>query len=81
MRVTYDESVDAAYVYLTDAHLPSGRDTVPVYEDVPAKVRGEVILDFRGCRLVGIEALGASSTLPPDRLAHAGRGVLSPRFE
>jgi uncharacterized protein YuzE len=71
MRVTYDESVDAAYVDLTDDELPPGRDSVPVYQDVPDNVHGEVILDFRDGRLVGIEVLGASTTLPADLLAHA----------
>jgi len=35
MYVTYDRSVDAAYVYLTDEELIPGRDTVPVQEGVP----------------------------------------------
>jgi uncharacterized protein YuzE len=71
MRVTYDASVDAAYVYLTDRELPTGRDSVPVYHDMPENLRGEVILDFQHGRLVGIEVLGASTTLPADLLAKA----------
>jgi len=71
MYVTYDRSVDAAYVYLTDEELIPGRDTVPVQEGVPHSVRGEVTLDFKDGRLVGIEVLAASRTLPADLLALA----------
>jgi uncharacterized protein YuzE len=72
IRVTYDKTVDAAYIYLTSEALPSGRESVPLYQDVPhAQFPGEYILDFRDKRLVGIEVLGASRALPVDLLEMA----------
>jgi uncharacterized protein YuzE len=69
MRVTYDGSVDAAYIYL-----------VPIQAgDVDATVTGEdeagsVNLDFdRDGRLLGIEVLAASRWLPREVIERAER--------
>ncbi len=58
MRVKYDSSVDAAYVYLTNEPLTPGRDTIS--SEGPEEAQGEVILDWKDGRLVAIEVLGAS---------------------
>ena len=69
MRVTHDRAVNAAYIYLTDEPLSPGRETV--IPELPTGVDGEVVLDFRDGRLVGIEILGASRLLHRDLLAEA----------
>ncbi|PVC89764.1 hypothetical protein DBP19_19355 [Streptomyces sp. CS090A] len=72
VKVTYDESTDAAYVYLTEpqARVPSAR----MYACDPAVVDGMINLDFdeRG-RLIGIEVLAAGSKLPEYLLKSAER--------
>lgn len=69
LRITWDRTADAAYVYLTQEQLPAGLHTVQV--DTPADVPGMVLLDFKGGRLVGVEVLNASQVLHPDLLAKA----------
>ncbi|MFD4749699.1 DUF2283 domain-containing protein [Streptomyces rubiginosohelvolus] len=62
-RVTYDQQVDAAYVYFTDpqAHQKVAR----MYPCDPIEVGGMINLDFdENGYLVGIEVLAASSKLP-----------------
>lgn len=69
MRVTYDPDADAAYIYLTDAQLMPGRDSVPV--DPPEGISAWVVLDWREGKIVGLEVLDASALLHPDLLAEA----------
>lgn len=69
MHLTWDRSADAAYLSLTRAELPPGRDTVEC--PVPDGVATMVLLDWRDGRLVGLEVLAASTVLPPDLLARA----------
>lgn len=54
MRVTYDPSARAGYIYLTDRIAPGGvKTSVPVTE-----CNSNIVLDFDGDgRLVGIEVL------------------------
>jgi uncharacterized protein YuzE len=70
LRVTYDETVDAAYIYLQ----PDGEGVrvAKMYACDPVAVDGMINLDFdaAGC-LVGIEVLGARSKLVPALLAAA----------
>lgn len=63
MRITYDKSVDAAYIYLMDGIEAGG--VAHTYCCDPTEVNGQIHLDFdkRG-RLVGIEVLTASKLLP-----------------
>ncbi|MFJ6087989.1 DUF2283 domain-containing protein [Streptomyces sp. NPDC092369] len=72
VRVTYDKTVNAAYVYLTEpqARVTSAR----MYPCDPVDVDGMINLDFdeRG-RLIGIEVLAASSKLPEYLLQSAER--------
>lgn len=70
MRVTYDATVDAAYIYLA-ADIPAGgvARTVPVD---PSEIDGMINLDLDAeGRLVGIEILDASRVLNPQLLASA----------
>jgi uncharacterized protein YuzE len=66
MKVTYDEAVDAAYIYLTEIKPGGVATTVP---GEPGSRAFEINLDFdvEG-RLVGIDVMGARSRLPPDFL-------------
>ena len=63
MKITYDKSVDAAYIYLIDEIRPSA--VKRTYSCDPVEVNGEINLDFDADdRLIGIEILGASKRLP-----------------
>jgi uncharacterized protein YuzE len=68
VRITYDKSVDAAYVYLLDR---IGREQVKkTYACDPREVNGQINLDFdEEGRLLGIEVLDASRLLPPSLLS------------
>ena len=71
VRVTYDPSVDAAYIYLREIGAGDAAYQVPVEAEEAA---GEIILDLdRDGRLIGIEVLGATATLPPAVLEQAER--------
>ncbi|MEV7443946.1 DUF2283 domain-containing protein [Streptomyces sp. NPDC091204] len=69
VRVTYDKTVNAAYVYFTD---PQARvKAAHMYPCDPVQVGGMINLDFdEDGRLIGIEVLAASSKLP-DHLLEA----------
>jgi uncharacterized protein YuzE len=68
--VTYDVETDAAYVYLTDEVLRTGRDSVPC--DPPKGVHHAfVVMDWRDGRIVGMEVLDASKLLHHDLLDNA----------
>ncbi|MGW5471392.1 DUF2283 domain-containing protein [Streptomyces chartreusis] len=72
VRVTYDKTANAAYVYFTD---PEVRVKVAhMYPCDPVDVDGMINLDFddQG-RLIGIEVLAASSKLPGYLLESAER--------
>jgi uncharacterized protein YuzE len=63
LRVKYDRSTDAAYVYFVEGEL-SGRVERSVVCDVETEM-GSIHLDFDGSgKLVGMEVLGASRLLP-----------------
>ncbi|MFI5635546.1 DUF2283 domain-containing protein [Streptomyces sp. NPDC051664] len=63
VRVTYDKTVDAAYVHFTDPQVRV--NSARMYPCDPVDVDGMINLDFddQG-RLIGIEVLAASSKLP-----------------
>jgi uncharacterized protein YuzE len=69
--ITYDPDADAAYIYLTDEHLPPGRESVPV--DPPEGMQAFVVLDWKDSKIVGLEVLDAASLLHQDLLALAVR--------
>ena len=72
VKVTYDKSVNAAYVYFTEpqVHVNSAR----MYPCDPVDVDGVINLDFdEQGHLIGIEVLAASSKLPEYLLKSAER--------
>ena len=63
MKVTYDCSVNAAYIYLADIIGPG--EVKKTYACDPTEVNGQINLDFDSSgRLIGIEVLDASQLLP-----------------
>ncbi|MGW2865998.1 DUF2283 domain-containing protein [Streptomyces sp. NPDC001205] len=72
VRVTYDKTADAAYVYFTE--LQATAKAARMYPCDPAAVGGMINLDFdEQDRLIGIEVLAASSKLPKHLLESAER--------
>jgi len=70
VRITYDRSVDAAYIYLSDSIEPGG--AAFTYACDPNEVGGMIHLDFSdNGQLLGIEVLAASKLLPAELLARA----------
>jgi uncharacterized protein YuzE len=70
MNVTYDASVDAAYLQLVEEIQLGG--VARTYSCDPAEVGGMINLDFDVAgRLVGVEVMDASSLLPAEMLARA----------
>lgn len=68
MKVTYDDTVDAAYIQLADEI--GARGVANTYPCDPVEVGGMINLDFDADgRLVGIEVMDASKRLPPEVLA------------
>ncbi len=72
VRVTYDKTVNAAYVYFTE---PQDRvQSAHMYPCNPVDIGGMINLDFdEQGRLIGIEVLAASSKLPEYLLQSAER--------
>jgi uncharacterized protein YuzE len=72
MKIQYDKSADAAYIYLDPAH-----EQIRVARTVPcdpSETNAEINLDFdEDGRLLGIEVLDASRHLPKDLLDTADR--------
>ncbi|MGH2750229.1 MAG: DUF2283 domain-containing protein [Actinomycetota bacterium] len=70
MRIEYDSSVDAAYIYFVDDIGAGGVATT--YPCDPLQVNGEINLDFDADgRLLGVEVLDASRFLPKSLLDSA----------
>jgi len=72
MKVTYDPSANAAYIYLRDGEVPGG---IARSEICDAEMKEcAVILEFdHADRLVGIEILGARRLLSEETLDEATR--------
>jgi uncharacterized protein YuzE len=67
MKLSYDKSIDAAYIQLA-LEIDAG-GVAKTYPCDPLAVEGQINLDFDAAgRLVGIEILGASRKLPPELL-------------
>jgi uncharacterized protein YuzE len=63
MKIVYDKSIDAAYLYLVDGIEAGG--VAKTYCCDPLEVNGQIHLDFdKQGRLIGIEVLDASKLLP-----------------
>ncbi|WP_329305870.1 DUF2283 domain-containing protein [Streptomyces sp. NBC_01260] len=72
VKVTYDKSVDAAYVYFTEPQVRAR--SAHMYPCAPVDVDGMINLDFdEHGRLIGIEVLAAGSKLPEYLLKSAER--------
>lgn len=69
-RITDAREVDAAYIYLTDAPLFPGRDSIPCGKPDDVE-HAFAVMDERDGRIVGLEVLDASKLLHPDLLAGA----------
>jgi uncharacterized protein YuzE len=70
MKITYDRSVNAAYIYFAPA-IDQGR-IEKTYTCNPVEVGGQINLDFDVAgRLLGIEVLDASQKLPEELLEAA----------
>jgi uncharacterized protein YuzE len=66
MRISYDKSVDSAYIYLKDIEPGEVDKTYPCD---PHEVNGMINLDFgKNGILLGIEITGASKKLPREIL-------------
>lgn len=60
MKITYDKSIDAAYIYLVEKPLKVNS----TYSCDPSEINGEINLDFDSMgKLIGIEILNASNKL------------------
>lgn len=71
MRITYDQKVDAAYIYLAE---PSAGCVGRTYPCDPLEVNGQINLDFdHSGRLIGVGVLDASFLLPKPLLENADR--------
>ena len=71
MRVTFDPTADAAYIYLSES---SSAEFGYSYNCDPVEAKAMINLDFdRDGRLIGIEVLGAQAHLPADVIARAER--------
>lgn len=70
MKITYDKSADAAYIYLIENITPGW--VKKTYPCDPTEVQGMINLDFtEDGRLGGIEIIGASKKLSQDILNKA----------
>ena len=70
MKITYDRSVDAAYIYLV-SEITAGQ-VVKTYPCDPSEVGGQINLDFDSSgKLLGIEVLDASKKLSEALLKQA----------
>lgn len=72
MRLTYDPSADAAFVYFEDG-IPPGGAPHSLMCDLEIREGAVILLLDDEERLVGIELLGASRLLPESVLASASR--------
>jgi uncharacterized protein YuzE len=68
MKIEYDKSVDAAYIFLSDM----GTKVKKTYLCNPKEVNGMINLDFdNDGHLVGIEVMDASKKLPKEIIESA----------
>lgn len=71
MRITYDQTVDAAYISLVE-EIADGAVARQLHSLATPGELGEVTLDFdENGLLLGIEVLGATKVLPKEVLAAA----------
>ncbi|WKZ29673.1 MAG: DUF2283 domain-containing protein [Patescibacteria group bacterium] len=72
MKITYDKSADAAYIYLIETRDKQPGWVKKTYSCDPKEVDGMINLDFNAeGRLGGIEVLSASKKIPNEILEAA----------
>ena len=69
MRIEYDAEVDAAYIYLTDARLTAGRQSIELA--TPPDSPAPAVMDSKHRKPAGLDVPAASAPPPPDPLARA----------
>ena len=70
MKITYDKSVNAAYIYLSDNILTG--QVNKTYSCDPMEVNGMINLDFdKSGKLIGIEVMDAARKIPDELLSKA----------
>lgn len=70
MRITYDSSIDAAYIYFADS-IECGQ-VEKTFPCDPQEVNGEINLDFdKNGVLLGVEVQEASKKLPKEVIEKA----------
>lgn len=67
MRIEYERSTDQAYIYLREIAAGDAVTQIPILEDV---IHVVLDLDVEG-RLIGVDVMGASQSLPPEILSDA----------
>ena len=69
MRIHYDRSADAAYIYLREIAPGDATTQLPLFGK---PLHDHVVLDFdRDARLIGIDVMSASRALPEELLRDA----------
>ncbi len=72
MKISYDPSIDAAYIYLVEDIGIAG--VAKTYLCDPIGVGGEINLDFNAeGHLIGIEVMNASKKLPASLISSLDR--------
>ncbi len=69
MKVSYDPAADAVYIYLSDKKKSTHTE----------EVRTDLLVDFAGKELIGIEILDASKKLKKRELDHITATVVRDR--
>lgn len=67
MRVEYERSTDQAYIYLREIGAGEAVTQIPILED---DIHVVLDLDIEG-RLIGVDVMAASHSLPPELLKDA----------
>lgn len=70
MKVTYDPIADAMYIYLSEKKATRTEE-----------VKDDLVLDFSGKKLIGIEILDVSKKLPKDELGRVALTLPTYRTE
>jgi uncharacterized protein YuzE len=67
VRIEYERSTDQAYIYLREIAAGDAVTQIPILED---DIHVVLDLDVEG-RLIGVDVMGASQSLPPKLLQDA----------
>jgi uncharacterized protein YuzE len=67
VRIEYERRTDQAYIYLREIAAGDAVTQIPILEDA---IHVVLDLDVEG-RLIGVDVMGASQSLPPEILSDA----------